>query len=99
VGIAGFLTGGGRIFLKTKGLKIGRRLTGMLGLGACGFFVTGRLFFQSKYYSSLPDWWKFSFAFGVMVSYAVCTDIGRNNAGTVTGAMNFSGQLGALFSR
>ncbi len=32
-----------------------------------------------------------------MVSYAVCTDIGRNNAGTVTGAMNFFGQMGAFF--
>jgi nitrate/nitrite transporter NarK len=39
----------------------------------------------------------FSFAFGVMVSYAVCADIGRNNAGTVTGAMNFFGQMGAFF--
>jgi MFS transporter, ACS family, glucarate transporter len=39
----------------------------------------------------------FSFSFGVMVSYAVCADIGRNNAGTVTGAMNFFGQMGAFF--
>ncbi len=38
----------------------------------------------------------FGFSFGVMVSYAVCTDIGRNNAGTVTGAMNFFGQMGAF---
>lgn len=30
------------------------------------------------------------------MSYAVCTDIGRNNAGTVTGAMNFCGQMGAF---
>ena len=27
----------------------------------------------------------------------VCADIGRNNAGTVTGAMNFFGQMGAFF--
>ena len=32
-----------------------------------------------------------------MVSYAVCADIGRNNTGTVTGAMNFFGQMGAFF--
>lgn len=32
-----------------------------------------------------------------MVSYAACTDIARNNAGTVTGAMNFFGQMGAFF--
>ena len=34
---------------------------------------------------------------GMMVSYAVCADIDRNNTGTVTGAMNFFGQMGALF--
>ena len=32
-----------------------------------------------------------------MVSCAVGADIGRNNAGTVTGAMNFFGQMGAFF--
>ena len=37
------------------------------------------------------------FAFEVIVSYAVCTDIGLNNAGTVTGTMNFFRQMGALF--
>ena len=36
------------------------------------------------------------FAFSVMASYAVCADIGRNNTGTVTGAMNFFGQMGAF---
>ena len=34
---------------------------------------------------------------GVMVSYAVCSDIVRNNTGTVTGAMNFFRQTGAFF--
>ena len=37
------------------------------------------------------------FSFGVMSSYAVCADIGKNNTGTVTGAMNFCGQMGAFF--
>ena len=32
-----------------------------------------------------------------MSCFAVCTDIGRNNAGTVSGAMNFCGQMGAFF--
>ena len=41
VGISGFLAGGaaGDWFLKHKGLKKGRRLTGMLGLGACSFLL------------------------------------------------------------
>ena len=32
-----------------------------------------------------------------MSCFGVCADIGRNNAGTVTGAMNFCGQMGAFF--
>ena len=32
-----------------------------------------------------------------MSCYGVCSDIGRNNTGTVTGAMNFCGQIGAFF--
>ncbi len=37
------------------------------------------------------------YSFGVMAGFAVCTDIARNNAGTVSGAMNSCGQLGAFF--
>ena len=37
------------------------------------------------------------YSFGVMSCFAVCTDIGKNNAGTVSGAMNFFGQMGAFF--
>jgi nitrate/nitrite transporter NarK len=31
------------------------------------------------------------------VAFAVCVDIGKRNAGTVTGAMNFAGQMGGFF--
>ena len=99
VGVSGFLTGGaaGDRFLKHKGLKKARRLTGMLGLGACSFLLlmtavsTGKIVAASCLVGA-----NFSFSFAVMVSYAVCADIGRNNAGTVTGAMNFFGQMGAF---
>ncbi len=99
VGIIGFLTGGaaGDWFLKHWGLKKGRRITGMLGLGDCAFciFLTAVSSNDFLTVASLIGG-NFSFAFGVMVSYAVCADIGRNNAGTVTGAMNFFGQMGAF---
>jgi sugar phosphate permease len=98
-GVAGFLTGGAASdrFLKTRGLKMSRRLTGMLGLGACGGFMFLSAVSTNNFITAAClIGGNFSFAFGVMVSYAVCTDIGRNNAGTVTGAMNFSGQLGAF---
>jgi MFS family permease len=99
VGIIGFLAGGaaGDRFLKLKGLKTARRLTGMLGLGACGFLLWMAAISSDKYITALClIGANFSFSFGVMVSYAVCADIGRNNAGTVTGAMNFFGQMGAF---
>jgi MFS transporter, ACS family, glucarate transporter len=100
IGIIGFLSGGaaGDRFLKLKGLRKGRRLTGMLGLGACSFFILITAISSNNIITiaSLIGG-NFSFAFGVMVSYAVCADIGRNNAGTVTGAMNFFGQMGAFF--
>ena len=100
VGIGGFLAGGtaGDLLLKYKGLKMGRRLTGMLGLGCCGIFMFAAGFSANNTLAACClIGANFSFSFGVMVSYAVCADIGRNNAGTVTGAMNFFGQMGAFF--
>jgi MFS transporter, ACS family, glucarate transporter len=98
-GIIGFITGGfaGDWFLKWSGLKMGRRLTGMLGLGACGFLLwMAAVSSSNSITASCLIGANFSFSFGVMVSYAVCADIGGNNTGTVTGAMNFFGQMGAF---
>ena len=100
VGIIGFLVGGacGDWFLKLFGLKKGRRLTGMLGLGSCGlFFLIAAISTNDALTVFCLITANFSFAFSVMTSYAVCADIGRNNVGTVTGAMNFFGQMGAFF--
>jgi MFS transporter, ACS family, glucarate transporter len=99
VGVSGFLAGGaaGDRFLKRIGLKKARRLTGMLGLGACGLLLLIAGISQNNTITAVClIGANFSFSFGVMVSYAVCADIGRNNAGTVTGAMNFFGQMGAF---
>ncbi len=70
----------------------------MTGLGMCGLMI----FFSaltsqnniSAYCLIAANWF---YSFGVMVSYAVCSDIGRNNTAPVTGAMNFFGQMGAFF--
>lgn len=100
VGIAGFLAGGfaGDAVVKKRGLRFGRRFVGMLGLGLCGLLILLAALVNDQ---ALAAYCLIgangSFSFGVMVSYAVCTDIGRNNAGTVTGAMNFFGQMGAFF--
>lgn len=100
VGIAGFLVGGfaGDLLVKKKGLLFGRRFVGMLGLGMCSVLL---LLAAISSHATIASFCLIAangfFSFGVMVSYAVCTDIGRNNAGTVTGAMNFFGQMGAFF--
>jgi len=100
VGIIGFIVGGfaGDLSVKKLGLKLGRRIIGMTGLGICGLLVFLAAFLTDK---NLAAYCLIAangfFSYGVMVSYAVCVDIGRNNAGTVTGAMNFFGQMGAFF--
>ena len=99
-GFLGLLIGGfcSDWLVRQKGLKFGRRFMGMTGLGFCGLFIliagispinnlTAACLILSNAF----------FSFGVMSSYAVCADIGRNNTGTVTGAMNFCGQMGAFF--
>ena len=100
IGIGGFFAGGFAAdwMVRKKGLRFGRRFIGMTGLGMCGvlIFLTAILSSNNMAAFSLMAANAF-FSFGVMSSYGVCTDIGRNNAGTVTGAMNFFGQMGAFF--
>jgi sugar phosphate permease len=99
-GIAGFFAGGfaGDLSVKKKGLRFGRRVIGMIGLGMCGLMILlAAIVPQSDIAAGCLIIANFFFSFGVMVSYAVCIDIGRNNSGTVTGAMNFFGQMGAFF--
>jgi sugar phosphate permease len=97
VGIVGFLLGGvtADFVARLKGLRFGRRFMGASGLGLCALFLTMTAYGTSNaaYFLVIAN---FFYCFGIMVSYAVCTDVGRNNAGTVTGAMNFFGQLGGF---
>jgi ACS family glucarate transporter-like MFS transporter len=99
VGIGGFLLGGftGDWLATKKGLKFGRRFTGFTGLCLCGIMIFFAAIVQQPVMAAVClIIANGCFSFGVMVSYAVCVDIGRNNAGTVTGAMNFCGQMGAF---
>jgi ACS family glucarate transporter-like MFS transporter len=99
-GIIGLLAGGffGDWIVKKKGLKFGRRFVGVTGMGMCGSMIFLAAFFSHNVLSAVClIAANFSYSFAVMTSYAVCADIGRNNTGTVTGAMNFFGQMGAFF--
>jgi MFS family permease len=99
-GIIGYFAGGyvGDWMVKKRGLKFGRRFVGIVGLGLCGLLILLAAIISNDTIAiaCLAGGDTF-FAFGVMVSYAACSDIGRNNAGTVTGAMNFFGQMGGFF--
>jgi len=100
IGIAGFFAGGfsADYLVRKKGLRFGRRFVGMTGLGLCGFLIFLTAIVSNNIIASFCLMAaNVFFSFGVMSSYGVCTDIGRNNAGTVTGAMNFFGQMGAFF--
>ena len=82
---------------RIKGIRFGRRFMGVSGLGLCGLLllITASSGYHpaSAYYLVVAN---FFYCFGIMVSYAVCSDIGKNNTGTVTGAMNFFGQMGGF---
>ncbi|HRH50742.1 MAG TPA: MFS transporter [Panacibacter sp.] len=99
-GIIGLLSGGffGDWIVKKKGLRFGRRFVGFTGMGACALMIfLAALFTENKLSAACLIAANFSYSFAVMTSYAVCADIGRSNTGSVTGAMNFFGQMGAFF--
>jgi len=99
-GIIGLLAGGFATdwLVKKKGLRFGRRSIAMTGIGMCGLLIltTAMVSRNDIAVASLVTANGF-YGFCVMSCFGVCSDIARNNAGTVTGAMNFFGQTGAFF--
>jgi ACS family glucarate transporter-like MFS transporter len=89
----------GDALVRRHGLRIGRRTIGTIGLAAGGAFLmatvispTNRLAvaFLTLAYCSMTS--------VLSSAWAVCLDVGRQWAGSLTGAMNTAGQLGALTS-
>jgi MFS family permease len=83
--------------VKRIGLKWGRRLVGLVGLGFSAICITAAMFTQDKVWTVV--WLALGYAgsdFMLPVAWAVCLDIGGRQAGAVSGAMNMAGQLGAF---
>lgn len=85
--------------VKQYGLTLGRRIVGTTGLALSAAFMLGAAMTPNK-------WMAVAFltlGYGAMdcmlpVSWAVCLDVGRKYAGTVSGTMNMAGQVGSFAS-
>jgi MFS transporter, ACS family, glucarate transporter len=87
------------MMVKKLGLRWGRRVVAMIGLGIAALFTTATLFTDDKYAALV--FLSIGFAgqdFFLPTAWAVCLDIGKKYAGAVTGTMNMAGQFGSFVS-
>lgn len=85
--------------VKRMGLKWGRRTVGIVGLGASAIFMTATTLTSNKILSVLLLALGYAGSdFMLPVAWAVCLDVGKKYAGTVTGAMNTAGQIGSFLT-
>ena len=85
--------------VKRVGLKWGRRAVGFGGYGMATFFLVLTIFTEGKIATIVCLALAYGFSdFALPVAWAVCLDVGRNNAGLVTGAMNMSAQVGSFLT-
>ncbi len=80
------------------GLRWGRRSLGMLGMGLSGIIILAAAATTDNRQAAIL----LSLGMGfkdltLPVAFATCVDIGGDKSGTVSGAMNMFGQLGAVF--
>jgi ACS family glucarate transporter-like MFS transporter len=100
LGAIGCFTGGylSDWLSKRYGLKIGRRVVGIVGLGLSSAMIL--LSALTKDNQTAAIFLSMGMGFKDLtlpVSFAVCNDVGRSQSGMVSGAMNTVGQLGAVF--
>lgn len=85
-------------FVKKKGIKLGRRLIGMVALGVMGLlFITAAITTSNAIASACLMFCYFFIPVNGINYFSACVDIGKNKAGTVAGIINFSGSMGAFF--
>jgi sugar phosphate permease len=98
IGIAGCFLGGfaSDFLIKRIGLTLGRRYVGMFGLLMAGVCMIMGSFIQNINIAIIFLSLGLAFKdFTLPVSWAVATDIGGKNAGTISGAMGFAGHIGS----
>ena len=84
---------------KRVGLKWGRRAVGMIGLGSAALFTVAAIFSASQFLAL--SFLALSYAgitFNQPIITVVCLDVAHRHAGTITGAMNTSAQVGSFLS-
>ena len=85
--------------VRRVGLKWGRRLPGLAGLGSAALFTSASMLTQDKrlalIFLSLTLG---GIAFQIPVTFGVCLDIGGEHAGAVTGAMNMTAFFSSFVS-
>ena len=85
--------------VRAIGLKWGRRLVGMASMGAAGGFMLLSVGLENKTLALVSLALSFAVSdFMLPNCWAVCLDIGKKYAGTVTGSMNMAGQFGATIA-
>lgn len=85
--------------VRRLGLKNGRRTVAIFGLGMSALFTIATILTANKYLALA--FLALSYAgsdFMLPTAWAVCLDIGKKYAGSVTGAMNSAGQVGSFIS-
>jgi MFS transporter, ACS family, glucarate transporter len=100
LGAIGCLAGGflSDYFVKKRGLKFGRRVVSIVGLGLSSlFFVAAGLTTDNTMAGYLLAVCVLTKDLALPVAFATCIDIGKQNAGIVAGSMNFAGQMGGFF--
>lgn len=79
------------------GLTWGRRIVGMAGVGSAGALILLSLAVENRVAASVVLALGFAASDMMLpVAWAVCVDVGKEAAGTVSGAMNTAGQAGAV---
>ncbi|MEW5978897.1 MAG: MFS transporter [Acidobacteriota bacterium] len=84
------------VLVKKMGLKWGRRIVGMVGVSLAGAFMLLSLGIEYQPLALVVLALGFAASdFMLPNCWATCLDVGKENAGTITGAMNTAGQMGA----